>query len=80
MVQGELDLRLMRYDRDLGFERHVHRIIRSHYLFLPFRLRLKLWAQTVNNLSDFIPTFLLPDWLYAGCIKLAISLVRRCKA
>jgi glycosyltransferase involved in cell wall biosynthesis len=79
MVQGELDLRLMRYDRDLGFGRHVYRIIRSHYLLLPLRFRLKLWAQTINNVSSFIPLFLLPDWLYTVCIKLAISFIRRCK-
>lgn len=80
MVQGELDLRLMRYNRDMGFERHIHRIMRSHYLLLSFRLRFKLWTTTRNNVIDFAPVFLLPDWLYTVCIKLAIRLGRLFKA
>ena len=79
MVQGELDLRLRRLLCDWGIGRHVRRIIRSHYLLLALRHRLKLWAQTGNDVGDFVPVFLLPDWLYTVCIKLAISFVRRCK-
>jgi hypothetical protein len=80
MVQGELDLRLMRYGRDWGIGRHVHEIIRSHYLLLPLRLRLKFWAQMKRNISNIFPEFLLPDWLYTVFKKLATNFFRRCKA
>jgi hypothetical protein len=79
IVWGEFDLRLMRLNRDWGIGRNVHKIIRSHYLLLAFKLRLKLWAQTGNNASDFIPVFFFPDWLYTVCIKLIINLIKRCK-
>jgi hypothetical protein len=80
MVQEELDLRLMRYGRDWGIERHVHEIIRSHYLLLSLRLRLKFWAQMKRNISNIFPEFLLPDWLYSVIKKLVTNFVRRCKA
>jgi glycosyltransferase involved in cell wall biosynthesis len=80
MVQGELDLRLMRYDRDLGFGRHVHEIIRSHYLLLSLRRRLEFWAQMKRNISNIFPEFLLPDWLYTVIKKLVTNFARRCKA
>ena len=73
------DETLLNFHLDCGIGQPLNKVLRAHYRFLPFKKRLKIWAQTIDHFYHLYPDFLFPEWLYTFIINFIFTMARRFK-